>query len=103
MDAGFSPELAGIKENLQTQGRRGAQGDSTTMIKMNGHSMADPLKTVLVCPPENAGWNDGERVSRWRELNFLHAPELAIAQGQHRELRRQLKASGTEIIELPPQ
>lgn len=72
-----------------------------SMSLTNGHSMVDPLKTVLVCPPENAGWNDAARVARWRELGFLHPPEFDIAQRQHDELCRQLQAAGAEVMTLP--
>ncbi len=63
--------------------------------------MVDPLTTVLVCPPENAGWGDPARASRWRELGFLHAPDFDVAQRQHDELCRQLQAAGAEVIILP--
>src|SRR5579862_346328 len=70
-------------------------------IAFNGHSMVGPLKRVLVCSPRSAGWNQPDRVARWQELGFGHAPDFAKAQEQHQELRAELSAIGAEILELP--
>jgi N-dimethylarginine dimethylaminohydrolase len=71
------------------------------MIKLNGHSMVEPLKTVLVCPPENAGWGDPGRAAKWQELGFLHAPDFATAQAQHEEMCGKLREAGAEVTVLP--
>ena len=68
----------------------------------NGHSMVGPLKRVMVCSPETAGWNRREQLARWRELGFHHPPDFSLAQTQHEELCRQLALAGAEVIELPP-
>jgi N-dimethylarginine dimethylaminohydrolase len=74
-----------------------------TLIKtqFNGHSMVGPLDRILVCSPRSAGWNDPNRVSRWQELGFHHAPDFAAAQPQHDVLVRELSTSGAEVIALP--
>lgn len=64
----------------------------------NGHSMVAPLRRVLVCSPETAGWNPA---NRWQELGFHHQPDFAAAQSQHRALCRELEAVAAEVIELP--
>ena len=69
---------------------------------LNGHSMVGILERVLVCSPKNAGWNQPDRVARWQELGFHHAPDFAKAQSQHEVLCSELKSSGAEVVELPP-
>ena len=63
--------------------------------------MIGALQRVLVCSPRNAGWNQSQRVSFWRDLGFHHAPDFEIAQSQHAVLVRVLKSAGAEVIELP--
>jgi N-dimethylarginine dimethylaminohydrolase len=75
---------------------------SATEILFDGHSMVGTLQRVLVCSPRNAGWDQPERVARWRDLGFEHAPDFAQAQAQHDVLCRELKAAGAEVVELPP-
>ena len=62
--------------------------------------MVSPLKQVLVCSPQAAGW-DSPSASRWKELGFLHAANFSVAQAQHGELRRQLQEAGAKILEMP--
>jgi N-dimethylarginine dimethylaminohydrolase len=62
--------------------------------------MVGRLERVLVCPPENAGWNSG-RAAAWRELGFLHAPEFAVASEQHATLCHELESAGAEVVRLP--
>jgi N-dimethylarginine dimethylaminohydrolase len=64
--------------------------------------MVGPLQRVLVCSPRTAGWNQPERIARWRDLGFHHAPDFAVAQSQHDVLCRELTAAGAEILELAP-
>src|SRR5437660_12884187 len=64
--------------------------------------MLAPLKRVLVCSPRAAGWNQPERMARWRELGFHHAPDSSQAQSQHDALCRELDLAGSELIELSP-
>ena len=73
---------------------------SQTAVAFNGHSMVAPLKRVVVCSPRAAGWNQPERVARWRELGFHHAPDFSQAQSQHDALCRELDLAGSELIEL---
>lgn len=63
--------------------------------------MAAPLRRVLVCPPETAGWSDPERASRWKELGYFHEPEATTASAQHGALRRELESAGAEVLSLP--
>jgi dimethylargininase len=76
--------------------------EAIAATRCNGHSMVAPLERVLVCSPRTAGWNLPDRVAKWRELGFLHAPEFAEAQRQHENLCRELKATGAEILEIAP-
>src|SRR5579864_6875239 len=75
---------------------------SQTAVAFNGHSMVAPLKRVLLCSPRAAGWNQSERVARWRELGFHHAPNFSQAQSQHDALCRELEIAGAELIDLSP-
>jgi N-dimethylarginine dimethylaminohydrolase len=67
----------------------------------NGHSMVGELRRVLVCPPDNAGWNNPRNASAWQELGFQRAPDFEVAQRQHRTLCRLLSESGAEVLILP--
>jgi N-dimethylarginine dimethylaminohydrolase len=69
--------------------------------KFNTHSMTGELLRVMVCRPENAGWNDAQKAAAWRELGFQHAPDFAVARSQHEVLCRLLSESGAEIVSLP--
>jgi N-dimethylarginine dimethylaminohydrolase len=64
--------------------------------------MVGELKSVLVCSPRTAGWNQPERTAHWRDLGFHHAPHFENAQSQHSALVRELEAAGAEVLELPP-
>lgn len=64
--------------------------------------MVGPLQRVLVCSPRTAAWNQPERIARWRDLGFHHAPDFAAAQAQHEALCHELETAGAEVIELPP-
>jgi N-dimethylarginine dimethylaminohydrolase len=75
---------------------------STQTATFNGHSMAGKLQRVLVCSPRIAGWDQPERVARWRELGFHHAPDFETAQTQHEALCRELQSAGAEVIDLLP-
>lgn len=67
------------------------------MKEYGGHSMAAPLRRVVVCPPEAAGWAASKS---WEELGYFHAPRLDEARAQHDTLVEVLKARGAEVIEL---
>ena len=64
--------------------------------------MVAPLERVMVCSPRTAGWNQPERVARWRDLGFHHAPNFTKAQAEHEALCRELETAGAEVIELLP-
>lgn len=64
--------------------------------------MVGRLQRVLVCSPRIAGWNQPDRVARWRELGFHHAPNFELAQSQHQALCREIESAGAELLELPP-
>jgi N-dimethylarginine dimethylaminohydrolase len=64
--------------------------------------MTGELLRVMVCPPENAGWDIPAKAASWRELGFQRAPDFAAAQRQHRILCRLLSESGAEVMYLPP-
>jgi N-dimethylarginine dimethylaminohydrolase len=67
----------------------------------NGHSMTGELLRVLVCPPENAGWDASAKTAAWRELGFQHCPDFAVAKGQHEMLCGLLSEAGAEVVRLP--
>jgi len=64
--------------------------------------MVGPLECVLVCSPQTAGWSRPEPIALWQELGFRHAPDFETAQSQHEGLRRELKAAGAAVVEMPP-
>ena len=69
-----------------------------TSNNFNGHSMVGELRRVMVCSPRNAGWDDPQHSSRWRELGFLHPPQFQDAQHQHEALCRELEAAGLIVL-----
>ena len=62
--------------------------------------MVGTLQRVLVCSPRTAGWNQPERIARWGELVFHHAPDFERSQSQHAAFVSELKTAGAEVIEL---
>ena len=76
--------------------------ETVEQTRWNGHSMVGRMERVLVCSPRAAGWDRADRVARWSELGFLHAPDFAAAQAQHEALCAQLAKAGAEIVELSP-
>lgn len=64
--------------------------------------MVGRLRRVLVCSPRMAGWNQPERVARWRDLGFRRPPDFVQAQSQHESLCRELETAGAEVVDLPP-
>lgn len=64
--------------------------------------MVGHLLRVLVCSPRTAGWNQPDRVARWRELGFHHSPDFELAQSQHQAFCRELEGAGAEVLELAP-
>jgi N-dimethylarginine dimethylaminohydrolase len=67
----------------------------------NGHSMTGELLRVMVCPPENAGWDVSGKSAAWQELGFQHAPDFRLAQRQHQILCQLLAEAGAEVVRLP--
>jgi len=76
--------------------------EAVTKVGFNGHSMTGALERVMVCSPRTAGWNQPDRVARWQELGFHHAPDFEISQSQHDALCSELETAGAEIIEMAP-
>jgi N-dimethylarginine dimethylaminohydrolase len=76
-------------------------GRSISNRPFNGHSMTGELLRVMVCPPENAGWDNSQKAAGWQELGFRHAPNFAAAQTQHTTLCRLLRESGADVVSLP--
>lgn len=62
--------------------------------------MAAPLRRVMICSPETAGWNDARR-DRWPDLGYHHEPRAGEAAAQHVTLRQALEESGAEVVDLP--
>ncbi len=69
--------------------------------EFGGQSMAGRLARVLIFPPDMAGWSDPLRVSAWRELGYLKAPDFELARAQHEALRRHLEDVAAEVLALP--
>ena len=67
----------------------------------NGHSMTGELLRVMVCPPQNAGWDNSSKAGAWRELGFQRAPDLNVAQAQHKALCGLLIDAGADVLTLP--
>lgn len=61
--------------------------------------MAAPLKRVLVCKPDTAGWGSSD--STWKDLGYFHAPRLDRAASQHATLVEALEHAGAEVLYLP--
>jgi N-dimethylarginine dimethylaminohydrolase len=68
----------------------------------NGHSMVGVLRSVMVCSPRAAGWDDPERVTESVTLGFGHSPNFQVAQEQHEALCEILEGAGAEVIHLTP-
>jgi N-dimethylarginine dimethylaminohydrolase len=65
-----------------------------------GQSMVAPLHRVLVCSPLTAGWDRRGQAGGWRELGYLHPPDVAAAERQHEALRRALQDAGVDVVAL---
>jgi N-dimethylarginine dimethylaminohydrolase len=76
--------------------------ETAAKAHFNGNSMVGRLERVLVCSPRTAGWDQPDRVARWQELGFHHAPDVTMAQSQHEALCRELQTADVEVIEMPP-
>ena len=73
---------------------------TSTLTMTGSQSMSDPIRRVLVCRPETAGWADEAASGRWRELGYRHAPDAATAARQHAALVDALRAADADVIEL---
>ena len=60
--------------------------------------MVAPLRRVMLCTPDNAGWQHNDS---WRELGYLRAPAFVTGQKQHEQLRKILLENDSEILDLP--
>lgn len=60
--------------------------------------MAAPLRRVLVCTPDAAGYTEPRR---WRELGYFHEPVAEAARAGHRALVAALERAGADVLELP--
>ena len=64
--------------------------------------MVGTLKSVLVCSPRAAGWDQPDRAAHWQALGFRRPPDFAAAQSQHEALCAQLKSAEVQPFNLPP-
>jgi dimethylargininase len=64
--------------------------------------MCAPLARVMVCGPENGGWQEPARFLRWQELGFLEPPDLAAAQQEHDTLCKALAEAGADVVAWIP-
>ena len=62
--------------------------------------MTGELLRVMVCPPENAGWDNLQKAAAWQELGFQHSPDVRAAHAQHETLCRLLREAGAEVVSL---
>jgi len=65
-----------------------------------GQSMVAPLRRVLVCEPETAGWTDPSRSASWKTLGYRRTVDPIAAASQHRALVDELRAAGCEVLRL---
>jgi len=63
--------------------------------------MTGKLLRVMVCSPQQAGWEQADRAAAWRKLGFHRAPDFSVAQSQHDILCGLLHESGAEVLCLP--
>jgi N-dimethylarginine dimethylaminohydrolase len=63
--------------------------------------MTGELVRVMVCPPENAGWDVSGKSAAWLQIGFQHAPDFRVAQRQHEILCELLTGAGAEVLRLP--
>jgi N-dimethylarginine dimethylaminohydrolase len=63
--------------------------------------MTGELVRVMVCPPENAGWDVSGKSAAWQQLGFQHAPDFRVAQRQHEILCELLTGAGAQVLRLP--
>jgi len=61
------------------------------MIGYGSRSMTQPLRRVLVRPPQPAD------AARWREYGWRAEPDLAVAAAEHEALREILEDAGAEV------
>jgi N-dimethylarginine dimethylaminohydrolase len=61
-------------------------------MSYGARSMTDPLRRVLVRPPQPAD------VERWREYGWRAEPDAAVAAAEHEALRAILEEAGAEVI-----
>ena len=66
-----------------------------------GHSMVQPLRRVLLCPPDACGYHRSEATVRFAELGHAGMPNAAAAGRQHQFMAEKLAGLGCDIVELP--
>jgi N-dimethylarginine dimethylaminohydrolase len=64
--------------------------------------MSGELLSVMVCPPQNAGWNQAQKAGFWQELAYLHRPNYELAGDQHDQLCQVIADAGASVLCLPP-
>ncbi len=64
----------------------------TGVTEYGARSMTEPLRRVLVRPPQAAD------AARWREYGWRAEPDLAAAVAEHEALREILEDAGAEVI-----
>jgi dimethylargininase len=69
--------------------------------KYGGHSMALPLRRVMICRPGGVGWSNPERSRMLKELGYGHEPDGELAEVQHGGLREALEDAKIEVVDLP--
>jgi dimethylargininase len=67
-------------------------GEEEVHVGYGARSMTDPLRRVLVRPPQAAD------ASRWREYGWRAAPDPAAAAAEHEALCALLEEAGAEVI-----
>ena len=65
-------------------------------IELGPPGMCGKLRRALLIGPRTAGWKAS---ARWRDLGYLHPPDLEAAARQHAELRAHLVAREVELVE----
>ncbi len=70
-------------------------------MKVGGHSMVAPLRTVLLKHPRQAYRSQGSIDGQWEALNYRAACDFEAAIAEFDLLAKALEAAGTEVVFLP--
>lgn len=79
-----------------------ALGAYLVSLSFGSQSMVAPLRRVVVKRPEEAFGSNDTIGKQWKDLGYLHPPDLSGAVQEHERFVSLLKANGAEVLCLPP-